>query len=65
MKEFNRLIAIMKTLRHRRRGCPWDLKQTSASLREYLLEEAHELIEAIDHGDARTIREELGDLLLQ
>ena len=55
----------MKKLRHPRRGCPWDLKQTPASLKEYILEEAHELIEAIDGGDAAAVKEELGDLLLQ
>jgi MazG family protein len=65
MKEFSRLVRIMKKLRHPRRGCPWDLKQTPASLKEYILEEAHELIEAIDGGDATAVREELGDLLLQ
>lgn len=41
------------------------LKQTRGSLKEYILEEAHELIEAIDNGEAEAIREELGDLLLQ
>ncbi len=65
MKEFSRLVAIMKKLRRPRGGCPWDLKQTPASLKEYVLEEAHELIEAIDGGDAGAVREELGDLLLQ
>ena len=65
MKEFSRLVRIMKKLRHPRRGCPWDLKQTPESLKEYVLEEAHELIEAIDGGDAEAVREELGDLLLQ
>ena len=65
MKEFSRLVRIMKKLRHPRRGCPWDLKQTQGSLKEYILEEAHELIEAIDSGEAEAIREELGDLLLQ
>ena len=65
MKPFNRLVAVMKKLRHPKRGCPWDLKQTPASLKEYVLEEAHELIEAIDGNDPRAVREELGDLLLQ
>ncbi len=65
MKEFSRLLAIMKKLRHPRRGCPWDLQQTPASLKEYVLEEAHELIEAIDGDDPGAMREELGDLLLQ
>ncbi len=65
MKQFTRLLAIMKKLRHPRRGCPWDLQQTPDSLKEYVLEEAHELIEAIDNGDPGAVREELGDLLLQ
>jgi MazG family protein len=46
-------------------GCPWDRKQTHKSLKPYLLEEAHEVLEAIDSGDAEHLREELGDLLLQ
>jgi NTP pyrophosphatase (non-canonical NTP hydrolase) len=50
MKEFSRLIGIMRKLRHPRSGCPWDLKQTPDALKEYILEEAHELIEAIDGG---------------
>lgn len=46
-------------------GCPWDREQTHASLRPYVLEEAYEVAEAIDRGDSRALREELGDLLLQ
>lgn len=46
-------------------GCPWDQKQTLQSLRTNLLEEAHEVLEAIDHNDMLGLREELGDLLLQ
>jgi len=65
MNEFSRLVEIMKKLRHPRSGCPWDLQQTPGSLKEYVLEEAHELIEAIDGGDSAAVREELGDLLLQ
>jgi tetrapyrrole methylase family protein/MazG family protein len=65
MKEFSELVRIMKKLRHPARGCPWDREQTPQTLKEYILEEAHELIEAIDSGQAAAIREELGDLLLQ
>jgi len=65
MKEFAELARIMKKLRHPRRGCPWDLAQSPQSLKEYILEEAHELIEAIDRGQDEEIKEELGDLLLQ
>jgi len=46
-------------------GCPWDREQTFESLRKYTLEEACEVIDAIDSGDRRALREELGDLLLQ
>lgn len=46
-------------------GCPWDRKQTHESLKPYLLEEAYEVLETIDQGDAQKLREELGDLLLQ
>jgi len=46
-------------------GCPWDQKQTLPDLRAYLLEEAHELADAIDRSDANDLREELGDLLFQ
>ena len=65
MREFSKLVRIMGKLRHPRRGCPWDKQQTPGSLKEYVLEEAHELIEAIDGGDAMAVKEELGDLLLQ
>ena len=46
-------------------GCPWDRKQTHASLRPYILEEAYEVIEAIDQGDTVALVDELGDLMLQ
>lgn len=46
-------------------GCPWDREQTHASLKRYLLEEAHELLEAIDSEDDDAVIEELGDVLLQ
>lgn len=46
-------------------GCPWDRKQTHASLREFLLEETHETLEALDAEDWPNLKEELGDLLLQ
>jgi tetrapyrrole methylase family protein/MazG family protein len=46
-------------------GCPWDRKQTHRTLRPYLLEEAYETVDAIEHGDPTDLAEELGDLLLQ
>ena len=44
-------------------GCPWDREQTHASLKRYLIEEAHELLEAIDQEDDDAVIEELGDVL--
>ena len=46
-------------------GCPWDREQTPESLRAYVLEEAYEVVDAIDRGDAQRVPEELGDLLMQ
>lgn len=46
-------------------GCPWDREQTLESLRPYVVEEAHEVVDAIDRGDRAALREELGDLLFQ
>src|SRR5258708_7723003 len=59
-----RLLGIMDRLRDPG-GCPWDREQTLRTLTPYLLEEAHEVIEAIEAGDAAHHREELGDLLFQ
>jgi len=61
---FEDLVRVMATLRGPG-GCPWDREQTHTSLRAYLLEEAYEVLEAIDAGDPQRLREELGDLLLQ
>jgi MazG family protein len=58
------LVALMERLRAPG-GCPWDRKQTPETLRRYILEEAHELVEAIDQGDPAAMEEESGDLLLQ
>lgn len=58
------LVAVMDRLRSPG-GCPWDARQTHASLVEYLVEEAYEVIEAIEAQDREALREELGDLLLQ
>ena len=59
-----KLVAVMDTLRSPG-GCPWDAEQTHASLLEYLLEESHELIAAVEIGDRDDLREELADVLLQ
>jgi MazG family protein len=62
LEEFDRLVKIMKRLR---KECPWDRKQTPESLRQYVLEEAYEVVEAIDNQDWNELKKELGDLLLQ
>jgi tetrapyrrole methylase family protein/MazG family protein/ATP diphosphatase len=59
-----RLVEIMQRLLASD-GCPWDREQSPATLRKYVLEEACEVIDAIDSGDRESLREELGDLLLQ
>jgi MazG family protein len=61
---FERLLDIMRRLRGPN-GCPWDREQTPTSLKPYLIEEAYEVLEAIESGDPPALREELGDLLLQ
>jgi len=58
------LVSVMDRLRAPG-GCPWDARQTHASLVEYLVEEAYEAVEAIETSDSHGLREELGDLLLQ
>ncbi len=59
------LIAVVERLRDPETGCPWDQAQTHASLIPYVLEEAHEVADAIRHGEDAHLAEELGDLLLQ
>lgn len=58
------LVQVMDQLRSPG-GCPWDAEQTHESLACYLLEETYEALEAMDQGDLGSLREELGDLLLQ
>ncbi len=62
--DFARLLGIIAHLRAPG-GCPWDRKQTHASLARHMVEEAHEAVEAIRRGDAEHLAEELGDLMLQ
>ena len=59
-----RLLAIMQQLRSPQ-GCPWDREQTHASIKPNLIEESYETLDAIDSGDPRKLKEELGDVLLQ
>ena len=61
---FQALVELMQRLRAPR-GCPWDRKQTHKSLRPFLLEETHEVLEAIESRDPKKLRDELGDLLFQ
>jgi MazG family protein len=60
-----RLRAIMAALRDPERGCPWDREQTWATIAPHTIEEAYELADAIERGDAAHVRDELGDLLFQ
>ncbi len=62
--ELRRLMDTMAVLRGPD-GCPWDREQTFRSLRPHVIEEAHELADAIETGDPEAVREECGDLLLQ
>ena len=63
-RTYTSLVAIMRRLLAPA-GCPWDREQTFESLRKYVLEEACEVIDAVDSGDRAAIKDELGDLLLQ
>ncbi len=64
MEAIDRLIEIMATLRSEK-GCPWDKQQDHKTLKPYLIEEAYEVVDAIDRGDMSELKEELGDLLFQ
>ncbi len=64
LESLGRLVDVMGRLRAPG-GCPWDREQTHESLRPYLVEEAYEVLEAIDRGDVPALRDELGDVLLQ
>ncbi len=59
------VLEFADVMRRLRAECPWKAGQTHRSLARYLLEEAHETVEALDTGDVAHLREELGDLLLQ
>lgn len=61
-KKFDLFVQIVRELRAET-GCPWDREQTPLTLKRYLLEETHELLEALDAGDQQHVKEELGDLL--
>ena len=64
MNTFKKLIETTKQLRSEN-GCPWDKEQTFDSLKPYIIEEAYEVISALDNNDYKNLKEEVGDLLLQ
>jgi len=61
-KEFEGLMELMARLRAED-GCPWDLEQTPATIKRYLLEEAYEVVDAVDHQASDQVADELGDLI--
>jgi MazG family protein len=63
-RSFDELVQLMTTLRGPD-GCPWDRKQTLPSLKPFIIEEAYEVVDAIDRDDRRALAEEVGDLLLE
>jgi MazG family protein len=63
-RTFEELVALMTTLRGPG-GCPWDRKQTLADLKPFIIEEAYEVVDAIDRDDRAAMTEEVGDLLLE
>lgn len=63
MKELEKLLFIMKSLRDPVNGCPWDREQTIESIKAFTLEEAYEVVDAIERNDIEGLRDELGDLL--
>ncbi|MDX2256888.1 MAG: nucleoside triphosphate pyrophosphohydrolase [Pseudanabaenaceae cyanobacterium bins.39] len=65
LQALQHLLDVVAKLRSPDGGCPWDLAQTPTSLIPYVIEEAYEVVDAIQSGDSAAIAEELGDLLLQ
>lgn len=64
-ESIQRLLGIMRRLRDPQHGCPWDREQDYRSLAPYTLEEACEVVDALERGDIADLRDELGDLLFQ
>jgi MazG family protein len=62
--QFDKLVAVMRTLRSPE-GCPWDREQTLGSLTHFVLEEAHEVVDAIERGDMAALKEEIGDHIFE
>ena len=65
MADIDPLLELMKKLRDKDKGCPWDIKQDHNSIAHCSIEEAYELVAAITKNDQENIKEELGDVLLQ
>jgi MazG family protein len=63
-EEFEKLVSVMRTLRSPE-GCPWDREQTLESLTHFVLEEAHEVVDAIERGDTHALKEEIGDHIFE
>jgi ATP diphosphatase len=63
-EQFQRLVAVMRTLRSPE-GCPWDREQTLQSLTHFVLEEAYEVVDAIERGELETLKEEIGDHIFE
>ncbi|MBS0295965.1 MAG: nucleoside triphosphate pyrophosphohydrolase [Proteobacteria bacterium] len=64
-RPIDRLLAVMARLRDPNGGCPWDVEQTFATIAPYTVEEAYEVADAIERGDLKDLKEELGDLMFQ
>ena len=64
-RDIHTLLTIMARLRDPNGGCPWDVQQTFATIAPYTVEEAYEVVDAIDRNDLHALKDELGDLLLQ
>lgn len=64
VNSFHQLVEVMRALRSEG-GCPWDREQTHLTLKPYLIEEAYEVLDAVDREDDEELKKELGDLLLQ
>src|SRR3569833_3109128 len=64
-RPIDRLLEVMARLRDPTGGCPWDVEQTFATIAPYTVEEAYEVADAIERGDLKDLKEELGDLMFQ
>ena len=65
LNNLDEIIDVVKKLRDPKKGCPWDIQQNAKTLAKYTLEEAYEVVEAIETGNYSELEDELGDLLLQ